>query len=112
MVQHIRVSCGITTNDISPIVLYEDNVAYVTQMSNGYVKGNLTKHIAPKFFYQHELQKNGVIIVDKVRSSDNLADLFTKSLPTSTFEKYVHGIGMHGLGRLLSSRDATTSKQS
>ena len=48
----------------------------------------------------------------KVRSSDNLDDLFTKSLPTSTFEKYVHGIGMCRLGRLLSSGRATTSKQS
>ena len=81
-------------------------------MSNGYVKGNLTKHIAPKFFYPHELQMNGVIIVEKVCSNDNLDDLFTKSLPTSTFEKYVHGIGMRRLGRLLSSRGATTSKQS
>ena len=112
VVQHIRGSCGIAINDISPIVFYEDNAACVTQMSNGYVKESLTKHIAPKFFYPHELQKNGVIIIKKVRSSDNLVDLFTKSLPTSTFEKYVYGIGMHRLGRLLSSRGATTSKKS
>ena len=102
-VQHILVSCGITTNDISPTVLYENNAAYVTKMSNGYVKGNLTKHIAPKFFYPHELQKNDVIIIEKVRSSDNLANLFAKSPPTSTFEKYGHGIGMRRLGRLLPS---------
>ena len=81
-------------------------------MSNGYVKGNLTKHIAPKFFYPHELRKNGVIIIEKVRSSDNLTDLFTKSLPTSTFEKYVHGIGMCILGKLLYLGGGTTSKQS
>ena len=99
------------TNDIFPIVFYEDNAAYVRQMSNGYVKGNLTKHIAPKFFYPHEFQKNGVIIIEKVCSSDNLTYLFTKSLPTFTFEKYVHGIGMRRLGRLLSSGGATTSKQ-
>ena len=85
-------------NDISPAVLYEDNSTRVTQMSNGYVIGNLTKHIAPKFFYPHELQKNGVIIIVKVRYSDYLANLFTKSLPTSTFEKYIYGIGMSSLG--------------
>ena len=45
LVQHIRGLGGITTNYMSPIVIYEDNVACVTQMSNGYVKGNLTKHI-------------------------------------------------------------------
>ena len=97
-------------DDIFPTVLYEENAACVTQMSNGYVKGNLTKHIVPKFFYPHELQKNSVIIVEKVCSSDNLNDLFTRSLPTSTFEKYVHGIGMRRFGRLLSSRGVTTSK--
>ena len=53
-----------------------------------------------------------MIIIEKVRSSDNLAYLFTKSLPTSTFEKYVHSIEMHRLGRLLSPGGATTSKQS
>ena len=109
-VQHIRGSCGIATNDLSPIVLYKDNAACVTQMSNGYVKGNLTKNIAPKFFYPHGLQMNGVIIIEKVRSSDNLADLFTKSLPTSTFEKYVHGIEMCELGRLLFSRGSDNFK--
>ena len=112
LVQHIRGLCGITTNDIPPTILYEDNTTCVTQMSYEYVKGNLTKHIAPKFFYSHELQKNDAIIVEKVCSSDNLANLFTKSLPKSTFEKYVHGIEMCRLGRLLSSRGATTSKQS
>ena len=55
---------------------------------------------------------NGVIIVEKVCSSDNLDDLFTKSLPSSAFEKYVYGIGMRRLVRLLSSGGATTSKQS
>ena len=53
-----------------------------------------------------------MIIIEKFRSSDNLAYLFTKSLPISTFEKYVHGIEMHRLGRWLSSRGATTSKKS
>ena len=30
-------------------------------------------------------------------SSDNLADLFTKPLPTTTFKKLVHQIGMRRL---------------
>ncbi|GKA22242.1 retrovirus-related pol polyprotein from transposon TNT 1-94 [Tanacetum coccineum] len=36
----------------------------------------------------------------KIRSSDNLADLFTKALPTATFKKLVHGIGMRRLKEL------------
>ena len=96
--------CMVTTIDTtySWFVWHHDkrhilHIRLCSQMSNGYVKGNLTKHVAPKFFYPHELQKNGVIVVKKVRSSDNLTDLLTKSLHTSTFEKYVHGIGMRRL---------------
>nr|GEW30496.1 hypothetical protein [Tanacetum cinerariifolium] len=44
--------------------------------------------------------KSGDIVVQKIRSSDNLADLFTKALPTTTFKKLVHGIGMQRLDEL------------
>ena len=54
-------------------------------------------HISPKFFYTHELQKSGEIDVQQIRSSDNLVDLFTKSLPTSTFKKLIHKIRMRQL---------------
>ena len=81
----------------TPTIIYEDNGACVTQMKIGYIKSNMTKHIAPKLFFQHELQQSGEINVMQTKSCDNLADLFTKSLPTSSFEKCVRGIGM---GRL------------
>lgn len=35
-----------------------------------------------------------------MRFADNYADLFTKNLLTSTFEKLVHGIGMLLLNKL------------
>ncbi|GKF20297.1 hypothetical protein Tco_0068935 [Tanacetum coccineum] len=53
-----------------------------------------------KFFFTHDLQKSGDIIVQQVRSSDNQADLFTKTLPTTTFKKLVHGTGMRRLNEL------------
>ena len=55
------------------------------------------QHIAPKLFYRHELQKNGDINILQTKSCDNLVDLFTKSLPYSTFQKCVEGIGMRRL---------------
>jgi hypothetical protein len=61
------------------------------------VKSNVTKYITPKLFYPHELQVNGEITILHTKSCDNLADLFTKSLPYSTFSKCVAGIGMHRL---------------
>ena len=80
-----------------PTTLYEDNAACIVQLKNGYIKGDRTKHISPKFFFTHDLQKKGDINVQSIRSTNNLADLFTKALPTATFERLVHSIGMHRL---------------
>ena len=55
----------------------------------------------PKFFYTHELQKNGDIEVQQVRSCDNPVDILTKSLPTSTFEKLRSNMGMWRLKGIL-----------
>ena len=96
MINHIQQSCGIGSME-SPTIIYEDNAACVTQMQTGYIKSNITKHIAPKLFYPHELQQSGEINILQTKSCDNLADLFTKSLPASTFEKCVREIGMRRL---------------
>jgi hypothetical protein len=57
-------------------------------------ESNVTKHITSKLFYPHELQVSGEISVLQIKSCDNLADLFTKSLPYTTFSKCVAGIGI------------------
>ena len=97
MIQHIREKCGLSSIKDSPTILHEDNAACITQIKAGYIKGDRTKHISPKFFYTHDLQKSGDIDVQQIRSSDNLADLFTKALPTATFKKLVNGLGMRRL---------------
>ncbi|GJZ03674.1 hypothetical protein Tco_0536949 [Tanacetum coccineum] len=66
----------------------------IAQHKDGYIKGDRFKHILSKFFFTHEFQNSGDIIVQKVCSSDNLADLFTKTLPTATFKKLVYDIEM------------------
>ena len=97
MIQHIRESCGLSSIKNNPTVLYENNAACIAQIKGGYIKGNRTKHIAPKFFYTHELQKDGEIDVQQIRSNDNLADLFTKALPSTTFKKLVRQVGTRQL---------------
>ena len=77
--------------------MYEDNAACIVQLKGGYIKGDRTKHISPKFFFTHDLQQNGEMEVQQIRSSNNLVDLFTKALPTSTFEKLRYKIGMRRL---------------
>ena len=89
MTQHIRETCGLSSSKNPPTTLYEDNTACIAQ-----IKGDRTKHISPKLFYTHDLEENGDITVQQICSKDNLADLFTKSLPTATFEKLVQDIGM------------------
>ena len=84
MIQHIRKSCGLSSIKNKPIVLYVDNVACIAQVKGGYIKGDRIKHISPKFFYTHELQNSGEINVQHIRSSDNLADLFTNVTPRNT----------------------------
>ena len=102
MINHIQTSCGVGSLG-SPTIIYEDNAACIAQMQMGYIKSNITKHIAPKLFFPHELQKNGEIDILQTKSCDNLADLFTKYLPNSTFQKYIHGIGMRRFRDLLGS---------
>ena len=94
MIHHIQELCGLSSVKDKPTILFEDNAACIAQIKGGYIKGDRTKHISPKFFYTHELQKNGEIDVQQIRSSDNLADLFTKALPTSTFKKLIYKVGI------------------
>ena len=100
MVNHILTTFGICSTD-SPAIIYEDNSACVVQIETCY---NINNHIAPKLFYPHELQENGDINILQTKSCDNLADLFTKSLPYSTLKKCVEGIGMRRLKCLQRSR--------
>jgi hypothetical protein len=83
------------TIEDSPTILFEDNIAYITQPRGGYIKGDKTKHISLIFFYTHELQHKGKKLI--FNKSSQVANLFTKSLPASTFKKLVHNIGMHHL---------------
>jgi len=71
------------------MVMHEDNVACIAKLKDRYIKGDKIKHILPKFFFTHDLQKDGEEHVTQIRSSENLADLFTKTLPTATFKKLV-----------------------
>ena len=94
MTQLIWTSCGLD-KDKAPTLIYEDNAACVSQMKEGYIKSDRTKHIPPKFFeYIRELIETHQVEIKYVQSSNNAADLFTKALPTAIFRKHVYDIGM------------------
>ncbi|PRQ59184.1 putative RNA-directed DNA polymerase [Rosa chinensis] len=98
--KHVQSTCGLHSTTDEPTTIHEDNAACIEQMKTGFIKGDNTKHIAPKFFFNQQQQEHQKIEVKQIRSEDNRADLFTKSLPKSTFQKHVQGIGLRKLSEL------------
>ena len=49
-ISHIQSICQMTPINNSPTIIYEDNATCVAQIRGGYIKGEKTKHISPKFF--------------------------------------------------------------
>ena len=95
MTQHIGESCVLFSGKLLPTTLYEDNTTCITQIKRGYIKSDRKKHISLKFVYTHDLEENDNITIQQICSRDNLTNLFTKPLPTTTFEKVVHNIRMY-----------------
>ena len=65
VIQHIEETCGLPSIRGNATMLHEDNAACIAQIKGGFIKGDRTKHISPKFFYTHELQKKCEIDVQK-----------------------------------------------
>ena len=98
----IQSRSKLKTSKENPTIIYKDNAACIAQLQGGFIKDDRTKHISQEFFDTHELQKNSEIDVKHIQSSKNLANLFTKSLPTTTFKKLIQKIGMRRLQDLTS----------
>ena len=71
---------------LNPTVLYGDNVAANLQTKRPGVSRS-AKHIDTKYHFIRECVSMEKLDVKHVRSSENLADVFTKALPTFTFKK-------------------------
>ena len=100
IITHIRGTSGLSSTTEEPTCINKDNAACIEQMKLGHIKGDNTKHISLKFFYNQQQQALLKIQVNQVRSEENVADLFTKSLPKAIFEKHVKSIGMRRLSKL------------
>jgi hypothetical protein len=68
-----------------PLVIREDNQAAITLSQHGVVTKR-NKHIELRHASINEWTEKKLISLTKVASRDNLADIFTKALPISTFE--------------------------
>ena len=90
----IRGTSGLRFTTQEPTCIYEDNVACIKLMKQSFIKGDNTKYIQPKYFYNQQQQTLLKIQMNQVKFEENVANLFTKCLPKSTFEKHVKNIDM------------------
>ena len=74
-------SAGFT---IPIITAYEDNQAAI-RIAESQTISERTRHIHNKDMFARELVRQKKMIIKYIKSSENLADFFTKILPVSTF---------------------------
>ena len=77
--------------DQVPITLFCDNSGAVALSKDprNHKKG---KHIERKDHIFRDIVAQGDVVVAKIDSANNLADLFTKALPQRTFESHLEGM--------------------
>ncbi|KAM1519816.1 hypothetical protein ACFX1Z_022578 [Malus domestica] len=51
VMEHIRNTSGLTSIIDLSMTIFKDNAIYIEQLKKGYIKGDDTKHIVPKFFF-------------------------------------------------------------
>lgn len=78
---------------IAPISIHCDNEATLARAYSQVYNGK-SRHIGLRHSCVRELITNGVITIDYVRSSQNLADPFTKGLPRDMVNKTSRGMGL------------------
>ena len=76
---------GVVPASFSPITLYCDNSGAVAQSKEprNHDKG---KHIDRKYYLIRDIVQRGDVTVTKIATTDNLADPFTKALPSKVFD--------------------------
>jgi hypothetical protein len=70
-----------------PMVVYEDNHACISALSNPAAHGR-TRHIHARYMRARELIQEGLIVIHPVATDDNVADYFTKPLSGEKFIKF------------------------
>ncbi len=58
-------------------------------MTNNYSVGGRTRHVDVKFFFLRELKEQGLLVIKHVPGEQNDADIFTKNVTASIFERHL-----------------------
>jgi hypothetical protein len=83
-----RVTTSLGLKVELPVVLEMDNKGAV-DLANDYSVDGRTRHVDVKFFFLRELKEQGLLVIKHVPGSENDADIFTKNVTTSIFEKHL-----------------------
>ena len=75
----------------TPMTVYCDNMGAI-YMPNGPSTRSRTKHVDLRYHYVRELIENGTICVEFVRTDDNIADIFTKNVTPTIFQRQTTGM--------------------
>ena len=79
---------GVVPASLSPITLYCDNSGVVAQSKElrNHGKG---KHVEQNYHLIRDIVQWGDVTVNKIATTDNLADSFTKALPLKVFDYHI-----------------------
>ena len=89
----LLIEIPIIKEDVSTISIHCDSQATLARAYSGVYNGK-SRHISLRHGYVSELIQRGVISISYVRSSENLADPFTKPLTRDLVEKTSKGMGL------------------
>ena len=78
---------------LSPITLYCDNSGAVAQSKEPRNHGK-GKHVERKYHLIRDIVQRGDVTVTKISTTDNLADPFTKALPSKVFKCHLDSLGL------------------
>lgn len=70
-----------------PMIIYSDSESAIA-IAKGKTLSSKSKHIELRFYYVRDKVASGEIIIQKVPTEENIADMFTKSLGRVKFQKH------------------------
>ena len=91
-----RVFDGLNQKQQGSTTIYCDNTSSIALFANS-VFHQKSKHIDTRYHFIRELVSNGEVHLKPCKSSDQLIDIFTNSLPQDVFEFHRRNLGVLSL---------------
>ena len=98
------------SQDQQPAILYQDNQSTMWMANNGRSNKKRTKHINQRYYFITDQVTRGTVKIVYKSTKDMIADLLTKPIQGSRFEKLKEAIGIYpGKGKAKTNARSSTS---